>query len=500
MRYLIGTMLVLCALSAPALAQTGGYAIPSDNPFVATAGARGEIYVYGLRNPFRWSFDRLTGDIWVGDAGGIEEEITHLPRADIAGANLGWNCYSGDRFQTGCQPPDHVPPSYTWPNGPDVSIGGYVIRAPDLPAFAGRYVFSKLVSGIHLLSAATTAEAESAGLNVFTVVSFGEDGVGHLYAISQATNAIYRLGENGSALTLSSIGTFDKPIAVAAAAGDSERLFIVEQPGKIKLRMNGRITDFLDLTSLTGQAHEEEGLLAVAIAPDYATSGRVFAFYADNAGDLQLDEYTRVAEGPDRSSSGTRKPLLTISHHQGDNHNGGQLLFGPDAYLYLSTGDGGGVKDGDPQGDGQSLASLLGKILRIDVHVAPGKSDTIPPGLRTSAQRRQRAQRIGGVVAYVRCNERCSVALGGRLRIGKREYAMRKLKKSGRANRRARVKVRLGSRGARALKKALEPPEKGKKGKQRAKREKVSIQLSMRATDRTGNRSGLAKRTVLVTR
>ena len=263
MRYLIGTMLVFCALSAPALAQTGGYTIPPDNPFAATAGARGEIYVYGLRNPFRWSFDRLTGDAWVGDVGGIEEEITHLRRADIAGANLGWNCYSGDRFQTGCQPPDHVPPSYTWPSGPDVSIGGYVIRAPDLPSFAGRYVFSKLVSGIHLLSAATTAEAESAGLNVFAVVSFGEDGVGHLYAISQATNAIYRIGESGGALTLSSIGTFNRPVAVAASAGDDERLFIVEQPGKIKLRLNGRVTEFLDLTGLTGEAHEEEGLLAV---------------------------------------------------------------------------------------------------------------------------------------------------------------------------------------------------------------------------------------------
>lgn len=500
MRFLIATMLLLGALSAPALAQTGGgYSIPSDNPFVGTAGARGEIYVYGLRNPFRWSFDRLTGDMWVGDVGGIQEEITQVARKEIAGANLGWNCYSGKSYHSSCRPAEHVVPLYTWPSGPDVAIGGYVVRDPALPAFAGRYVFSQLVSGIHLLSP-TSIQPENAGLNVFAVVSFGEDGVGRLHAISQATNSIYRLGQNGSALALSSIGTFDKPIAVAASAGDRRRLFIAEQPGKVKLRLNGQVTDFLDISSLTGQRHEEEGLLAIAIAPDYATSGRVFVFYADNNGDLQLDEYLRVGTGPDRSNLSTRKPLLTIPHRQGDNHNGGQLLFGADAYLYLSTGDGGGVKDADPQGDGQSLASLLGKVLRIDVHVAPGKSDTIPPGLRTSTQRKQRVPRSGGVVAYVRFDERCSVALGGKLRIGKRAYAMRKLKKAGRANRRVRVKIRLGSRAARALKKALEPRETGKKGKQRAKREKLSVQLSMRATDRTGNRSAMAKRTVLVIR
>ena len=64
------------------------------------AGARGEIYVYGMRNPYRWSFDRQTGDMWIGDVGGTQEEITHLPRAQIAGANLGWNCRSGTRSQS----------------------------------------------------------------------------------------------------------------------------------------------------------------------------------------------------------------------------------------------------------------------------------------------------------------------------------------------------------------------------------------------------------------
>ena len=90
---LIPLLLVLAGTLAPgAQAQ---YQVPPDNPFVNVAGARGEIYVYGMRNPYRWSFDRLTGDMWIGDVGGIQEEVDHLPRARIAGANLGWNCLSG---------------------------------------------------------------------------------------------------------------------------------------------------------------------------------------------------------------------------------------------------------------------------------------------------------------------------------------------------------------------------------------------------------------------
>src|SRR5918994_7461640 len=87
------TLLVLAGLLAPA--AQAQYTIPADNPFVGNPLARHEIYVYGMRNPYRWSFDRLTGDIWIGDVGGIQEEVTHLPRATAPGANLGWNCLSG---------------------------------------------------------------------------------------------------------------------------------------------------------------------------------------------------------------------------------------------------------------------------------------------------------------------------------------------------------------------------------------------------------------------
>ncbi len=112
------------------------------------------------------------------------------------------------------------------------------------------------------------------------------------------------------------------------------------------------------------------------------------------------------------------------------NHNGGQLHFGPDGYLYLSTGDGGG--QGDPERDAQNLGSLLGKILRLDVNVAPAPAppavpvrDATAPRLRARVKRRQRVLRLRGAVAYVRCNEACAVRAAGVLRIGKRRFRLR---------------------------------------------------------------------------
>jgi hypothetical protein len=301
--------------------------------------------------------------------------------------------------------------------------------------------------------------------------------------VASLAGPVYRLGQSGAALTRTSIGNFDEPVAVAGVPGDAERLFVVEQEGRVKLRTSGQVGDFLDITGLVGRAGGEEGLLAFAAAPDYATSGRVFAYYTDNSGDLQLDEFRRTATGPDRSDVSTRRPLLTIQHDPADNHNGGQLLFGPDGHLYVSTGDGGG--QGDVNGDAQNLGSLLGKILRFDVGSG---ADGLAPRLRAKAGRRQRVLKLGGVVAYVRCSEACGVAAGGRLRIGKREYRMRRVGKLTPPLRRARVKVLLGRKGRVALKRALR------------RRQAARVVVNLRARDATGNRSPLARRTVRVSR
>ena len=495
----LAVLATAAGLLAPAGAAAQGppYGIPPDNPFVNTPGARGEVYVYGMRNPYRWSFDRLTGNMIIGDVGGTEEEVTFLPRDSIAGADLGWNCRSGSVAGPGnCDPPSDVAPGHTFPSagaGSGVVVGGYVVRAPDMPAFQGRYIYGDYSNGdLYWLDPAAPANRELAGIHVDQVSSFGEDGIGQLYATS-LTGSVVRLNQSVNSLGAFSIGNFDQPVAVAGVAGDPSRVFIVEKPGVVKLRTGTVVHDFLDITSRVGDTGFEEGLLAFATAPDYATSGRVFAFYTDNNGDLQLDEYARTLTEPDRSDPSTRRPLLTIPHQPADNHNGGQLLFGPDGHLHLSTGDGG--VQGDPEGDARNLGSLLGKILRIDVGTGAAPQPTPPPdetgpALRTKVKRFQRVLRLGGVVVYVRCNEPCTVALRGRLRIGRASYRMRRAAGPAQVRRRARFKVRLSRKGRRALRRAV----------RRGKVRRASVRIAVRATDVAGNRSTLVRHRVRVRR
>src|SRR5215218_3934471 len=161
------------------------------------------------------------------------------------------------------------------------------------------------------------------------------------------------------------VDTFAAPTHVAAPPGDGTRLFVVEKAGRVELVVNGHTapTPFLDVSAEVVDAGEEQGLLSIAFAPDYAASGRFFVFYTDNAGDLVVREGRRSTSDPNRGAPGAI--LFTIDHPLADTHNGGQLAFGPDGALYASTGDGG--TQGDPEDDAQNPASLLGKILRIDL-------------------------------------------------------------------------------------------------------------------------------------
>ncbi len=492
-RRLLCIVIVGLGLAAPGSAGAQGYSIPPDNPFVNTPGAQPEIYVYGMRNPFRWSFDRLTGDMYVGDVGGSQEEITFLPRATQAGANLGWNCFSGTDavLSSSCDPANDVPPAFEYGLSSDVVIGGYVVRDPGLPAFAGRYLYSRLATGVYQLGPGATGPDEPTPIDLTSIAGFGEDGLGHLH-VASLDGEVARLVQVAGALGKSKVGDFNQPLALAAPPGDPDRLYVVEKPGTIKNR-DGSV--FLDLSGMVS-AVGEEGLLAMAVAPDFAISNRFFVFYTDNAGDLQLDEFARTASGPDRSELATRKPVLTIQHDLAANHNGGQLLFGPENLLYLSTGDGGTQED--PEGDAQSLGSLLGKILRIDVGSGtapkpappppPAAADTARPRLNTRVPRRQRVLRLRGAVAYVRCNEACALRAGGVMRIGQRRYRMARVSRAAQAVDRRRVKVGLTTRGRRALRKALR------------NRRRASVRIGLRGIDAAGNRSVLVRRTVRVRR
>jgi hypothetical protein len=161
-------------------------------------------------------------------------------------------------------------------------------------------------------------------------------------------------------------------------AGDA-RLFVVEQPGRIRIISGTQVlaAPFLDVSALvTFYAWGEEGLLGLAFHPDYAANGAFYIYYTDTGGDLQLSRYTRSASDPNLADPASRFDILKIPHPDHGNHNGGQLAFGPGGYLYLGPGDGGSA--GDPPNNAQNRGVLLGKLLRIDVN-APAPTPYVIP-------------------------------------------------------------------------------------------------------------------------
>ena len=167
---------------------------------------------------------------------------------------------------------------------------------------------------------------------------------------------------------------FDHPLFLCSAPGDP-RLFVVEQPGRIRWIENGRPSKnvFLDVAAKLKYGGER-GLLGLAFHPGYATNGFLFVNYTDRDGHTQVERYT---VGPDRGTAdpGSAKRILSVRQPFA-NHNGGMIAFGPDGMLYVGMGDGGAAAD--PFGNGQSPRALLGKLLRLDVD--HGDPYSIPRG------------------------------------------------------------------------------------------------------------------------
>lgn len=164
----------------------------------------------------------------------------------------------------------------------------------------------------------------------------------------------------------------DTPIAFVDPADNLRHRFVATKEGKILVwsgeTMALLAAPFLDLTSKISIG-SERGLLAMAAEPDYITSGRFYVYYTRTDGDIVVERYERSVADPDVANAASAAVILRIEHSGASNHNGGQLAFGPDGYLYISTGDGGPQCDNGAgnAGDGQSPGTLLGKILRIDV-------------------------------------------------------------------------------------------------------------------------------------
>ena len=170
-------------------------------------------------------------------------------------------------------------------------------------------------------------------------------------------------------ITIASFASgFDKPVSIKNA-GDL-RLFIVEQDGLIRiLNDDGTIetTPFLNIDSIVFNPSfpgDERGLLGLTFHPNYNANGFFYVNYINNSGDTVISRFTRDAANPNLADQTSETPILTITQPFA-NHNGGDMEFGPDGFLYISSGDGG--DGGDPQNNGQQLNTLLGKILRIDV-------------------------------------------------------------------------------------------------------------------------------------
>ena len=163
---------------------------------------------------------------------------------------------------------------------------------------------------------------------------------------------------------------FSQPLDVTHAGDGSGRLFVVEKTGRIRVldAAGAPLGVFLDLTGLVSTSGER-GLLGLAFAPDYPTSGRFYVNYTNTGGSTVIARYSVSAANPNLADASSAEVLLTIAQPY-SNHNGGDLAFGTDGLLYVASGDGG--SSNDPQGFSQNLASLLGKILRLDVDAPTG--------------------------------------------------------------------------------------------------------------------------------
>lgn len=184
-----------------------------------------------------------------------------------------------------------------------------------------------------------------------------------------------------AAFSLQSVGSFEQPISVTSNPSDPDALLIGERPGRVIEAGPAGKRELVDLTTLVSCCESERGLLSIAPAPDFDASRRLYIAYTGTPaaggaeGDVHLDSFRPDPTDP---AQVLREPILTVDHAAEPNHNGGQLQFGPDGYLYVALGDGGGV--GDPLGYGQNTEVLPGKILRIDPQPGQAPPYAIPAG------------------------------------------------------------------------------------------------------------------------
>jgi glucose/arabinose dehydrogenase len=171
----------------------------------------------------------------------------------------------------------------------------------------------------------------------------------------------------------------ERPTHAIHAGDGSGRLFVVEKAGRIVIVRDGTLqaAPFLDISDRVNALGSEQGLLSVAFPPDYASKGYFYVNYTDSDGDTVVARYRLAgADTPDQADPASEQVLLRVTQPYG-NHNGGQIAFGPDGFLYIGMGDGGAA--GDPQNYAQRPGELLGSMLRIDVETNPDEATYLVP-------------------------------------------------------------------------------------------------------------------------
>ena len=218
-----------------------------------------------------------------------------------------------------------------------------------------------------------------AGAVAMALAGCGDDGDDEpTEAAEPATTAVAtgQTGNGDGGVRLEKVGDFDQPLYVAQPP-DSEDLYVVEKPGRIRLVRGGKVREepVLDISDEVSDSGEQ-GLLSIAFAPDFKESRLLYAYFTDSEEDQQVVEFTMAGDGSSIDPS-SRREVLRMDDFA-SNHNGGLLMFGPDELLYIGTGDGGIAND--PERNGQDLGSLLGKLLRIDPGASGGRPYSIPAG------------------------------------------------------------------------------------------------------------------------
>jgi glucose/arabinose dehydrogenase len=186
-----------------------------------------------------------------------------------------------------------------------------------------------------------------------------------------------RVGDGRGGIGKHKIGSFASPTHVAHAPGAPHFLYVVEQGGTIRVVHKGNVLGqpFLDIHGRVSSGGER-GLLSIAFDPHYERNHRFYVYYTNRRGNIEIDEFRAPFSTQARKSS--RRRVIVIRHPGAANHNGGQLEFGPDGWLYAGTGDGGNA--GDPPENAQNKHKLLGKLLRINPHQHGKRHYRVPRG------------------------------------------------------------------------------------------------------------------------